>query len=122
MITQLKFVGIPATDQDRALKFYTEKLGFEVSMDQVFDEKQRWIELGIAGGDTRIVLFQFGDNLKPGGSLNLSFWSDDVESTAAALKAKGVEFAMEPKRMHYGTISAFKDPDGNVLGLLQDPQ
>jgi len=36
VITQLKFVGIPTSDQDRALKFYTEKLGFEVSTDQVF--------------------------------------------------------------------------------------
>jgi len=41
MITQLKFVGIPTTNQDRALKFYTEKLGFEVSTDQVFNDKQR---------------------------------------------------------------------------------
>ena len=40
MITQLKFVGIPTTDQDRALRFYTEKLGFEVSTDQVFNDQQ----------------------------------------------------------------------------------
>lgn len=52
VITQIKFVGIPTTDQDRALKFYTEKLGFEVSTDQVFDEKQRWIELRIANSPT----------------------------------------------------------------------
>ena len=63
------------------------------------------------------MLFLFGDNLKPGGPLNLSLWSDDVESTAWALKAKSVEFVMEPKQMHYGTVSAFKDLDGNVLLL-----
>jgi len=41
MITQIKFVSIPTRDQNRALKFYTEKLGFEVATDQVFDAKQR---------------------------------------------------------------------------------
>ena len=40
MITQLKFVGIPTKDQDRVLEFYTGKLGFEVSTDQVFDGNQ----------------------------------------------------------------------------------
>ena len=48
MITQIKFVSIPTRDQSRALKFYTEKLGFEVATDQQFDAKQRWIELRIA--------------------------------------------------------------------------
>jgi catechol 2,3-dioxygenase-like lactoylglutathione lyase family enzyme len=57
MITQVKFVGIPTRDQDRALKFYTEKLGFEVSTDQVFNAKQRWIELRIGNSGTRVVLF-----------------------------------------------------------------
>ncbi len=41
MITQVKFVGIPTTDQDRALAFYNEKLGFQVSTDQVFNGTQR---------------------------------------------------------------------------------
>jgi catechol 2,3-dioxygenase-like lactoylglutathione lyase family enzyme len=45
MIKQIKFVSIPVEDQDRALDFYTEKLGFTIITDQPFDEKQRWIEL-----------------------------------------------------------------------------
>jgi predicted enzyme related to lactoylglutathione lyase len=117
MIRGVKFVSIPVTDQERALAFYTDVLGFRVLTDQPHDEKQRWIELRIPGADTRIVLFQFGDNLKPGGLMNLSLWSDDVEATAQNLKAKGVEFVMEPKQMPYGMVSAFKDLDGNVLGL-----
>jgi len=117
MINGVKFVSIPVEDQDRALAFYTEVLGFRLLTDQPFNEKQRWLELGIPGADARIVLFQFGDTLKPGGYLNLSFWTDDVESTAQELKAKGVQFEMEPKRMHYGTISIFKDLDGNRLML-----
>ena len=52
-----KFVGIPTSDQQRSLRFYTEKLGFAVSTDQPFDGKQRWIEMRVANATTRIVLF-----------------------------------------------------------------
>jgi catechol 2,3-dioxygenase-like lactoylglutathione lyase family enzyme len=117
MIRGVKFVSIPVSDQDRALAFYTEVLGFRLLTDHPFSEKQRWLELGIPGADARIVLFQFGDKLKPGGQLNITLWADDVEATARDLKAKGVEFVMEPKRMTYGTTSIFKDMDGNCLVL-----
>ena len=117
MIRGVKFVSIPVADQDRALAFYTDVLGFSLLTDQPFSEKQRWLELGIPGADTRIVLFQFGDKLQPGGQLNITLWSDDVEATARDLKAKGVEFVLEPKKQHYGTTSIFKDLDGNCLVL-----
>jgi catechol 2,3-dioxygenase-like lactoylglutathione lyase family enzyme len=117
MIRGVKFVSIPVTDQDRALAFYTNILGFRLLTDQPFNENQRWLELGIPGADTRIVLFRFGDNLQPGGMLNVTLWSDDVEGTAQELKAKGVEFVMEPKRMPYGVTSIFKDIDGNRIVL-----
>jgi len=117
MIRGVKFVSIPVSDQDRALSFYTDVLGFRLLTDQPFNEKQRWLELGIPGADTRIVLFQFGDKLQPGGQLNITLWADDVEATARDLKAKGVEFVLEPKRMAYGTTSIFKDSDGNCLVL-----
>src|ERR1700675_4476445 len=117
MIRGVKFVSIPVADQDRALAFYTDILGFRLLTDQPFNEKQRWLELGIPGADTRIVLFQFGDKLKPGGQLNIALWADDVEATARELKAKGVEFVLEPKRQHYCTTSIFKDVDGNHMVL-----
>ena len=117
MIKTIKFVSIPVANQERALAFYTDVLGFRLLTDQPFSEKQRWLELGIPGAETRIVLFQFGDKLQPGGQLNITLWADDVEATARDLKAKGVEFVMEPKRMHYGTTSVFKDVDGNHLVL-----
>jgi|SRR5215472_9567608 len=117
MIRGVKLVSIPVTDQDRALAFYTEVLGFRLVTDQPFNDKQRWLELGIPGADTRVVLFRFGEKLQPGGMLNVTLWADDVEATARELKAKGVEFIMEPKRMPYGTTSVFKDIDGNHLVL-----
>lgn len=116
-IRGIKFVSIPVTDQDRALAFYTEKLGFRVVTDQPFDEKQRWLELGIPGAETCIVLFNMGDAMKPGGLTNVTLWTDDVEGTARELKSKGVEFVMEPKRFGWGTSSIFKDVDGNRIML-----
>ncbi len=113
MIRGVKFVSIPVTDQDRALAFYTQKLGFRVVTDQPYDAEQRWIELGVPGADTRIVLFRFGENLKPGGQMNVAFWTDNVEATARELKSRGVQFVMEPKREDWGTAAAFEDIDGN---------
>ncbi|HWF11993.1 MAG TPA: VOC family protein [Bryobacteraceae bacterium] len=57
MIKRIKFLGIPVRDQERALRFYTENLGFRVFTDQPFNDKQRWIELTIPGAETGIVLF-----------------------------------------------------------------
>ena len=117
MIRGVKFLGICVSDQDRALAFYTQKLGFRVVTDQPYDEEQRWIELGIPGADTRIVLFHFRKALKPGGNTNLTFWSDDVEGTAEELKSRGVKFVMGPKREDWGVAAAFEDADGNRFGL-----
>jgi catechol 2,3-dioxygenase-like lactoylglutathione lyase family enzyme len=56
MITRVKFIGIPVRNQDAQLKFYTEKLGFQILTDQPLG-KQRWIELKIPRAETAIVLF-----------------------------------------------------------------
>ncbi len=117
MIRGIKFASIPVTDQDRALAFYTEKLGFRLVTDQPFSDEQRWIEMGIPGAETRVVLFRFGEAMKPGGNMNVTFWADDVEATARELKSKGVQFVMDPTRQEWGTAAAFKDPDGNCFVL-----
>ncbi len=118
MITQLKFVGIPTRDQDRALKFYTEQIGFEVATDQVFDGKQRWIELRIASSATRVVLFTpEGHENRIGTFFNGSFACDDVQATYRQFKARGVEFVSEPQKQPWGEFAMFKDPDGNQFVL-----
>jgi predicted enzyme related to lactoylglutathione lyase len=118
VITRIKFVGIPTTDQDRALKFYTEKLGFEVSTDQVFSEKQRWIELRIANSPTRVVLFTpEGHENRIGTFFNGSFACDDVSATYRQLKARGVNFIKEPQKQPWGEFAMFQDPDGNQFVL-----
>lgn len=119
MITHVKFVGIPTSDQDRALVFYTEKLGFKVLTDQPFGEKQRWIELSIGGSQTAFVLFTpEGHEDRIGTFFNGSLACDNVEKTYEELMAKGVEFISAPKKEHWGTFAILKDPDGNqfVIG------
>jgi predicted enzyme related to lactoylglutathione lyase len=114
MISHLKFVSIPTRDQQRALEFYTEKLGFAVATDQQFDAQQRWIELRIANSSTRVVLFTpEGHEDRIGSFFNGSFACDDAVETYRQLKARGVEFASEPQKQPWGTYAIFKDPDGN---------
>ncbi|MBF5043566.1 VOC family protein [Aggregicoccus sp. 17bor-14] len=118
MIKMVKFVGIPVSDQDRALAFYTEKLGFKVATDQPMGPKQRWIELRIPGAQTAVVLFTpEGQEDRVGSFFNGAFGSDDVMESYAQLKARGVEFEGEPQKQPWGTFAKFKDPDGNLFVL-----
>lgn len=116
MIVHVKFVSIPTTDQDRALAFYTEKLGFKLVTDQPFDEKQRWIELRIGSAETRFVLFSSG-GAPPGSTFNGALACDNVPKTYEELKARGVEFDSPPQEQPWGTFAVMRDPDGNQFVL-----
>jgi catechol 2,3-dioxygenase-like lactoylglutathione lyase family enzyme len=119
MIRGIKFVGIPVKNQDAALKFYTEKLGFKVVTDQPMGPGQRWIELLVPGAESGIALFTpEGHEKRIGEFQSISFWCDDVFATAKILQSKGVQFSAEPKREVWGATATFKDADGNqfVLG------
>lgn len=117
MIKGIKFVTVPVRDQEKALKFYTEKLGFQILTDQPMGS-QRWIELGIPGADTELVLFTSpGHEALIGQFQPLVFWSDNVQKSFKELSAKGVEFLGAPKTAEWGTSVMFKDPDGNQFLL-----
>jgi predicted enzyme related to lactoylglutathione lyase len=119
MIKGIKFVGIPVRDQDRALAFYTKKLGMQIVTDQPMGGGQRWIELKIPGTETGIALFTPpGHEDRIGSFVNLSFASGDVKATYAELTSRGVEFVQPPKKEPWGESAIFKDPDGNsfVIG------
>ena len=118
MVRGIKFVGIPVSDQDAALKFYTEALGLKVVTDQPFTPQQRWIELMIPGADTGVALFTpEGHEKRIGEFQSISFWCDDVFATTEVLKKKGVAFAKEPTVESWGSVAVFKDPDGNQFVL-----
>jgi catechol 2,3-dioxygenase-like lactoylglutathione lyase family enzyme len=116
MIRGVKFVSIPTRDQDRALEFWTRKVGFQIATDQPFGGGQRWIELRVPGADTRLVLFTPpGHEDRIGGFTNMAFWSDDLDATYARLTAAGVETLGPPKKESWGSSLLFKDPDGNTF-------
>jgi catechol 2,3-dioxygenase-like lactoylglutathione lyase family enzyme len=116
MISHVKFVSILTRDQDRALKFWTERVGFHVLTDQPFDDTHRWIELRIGSSETRLVLFgRSGDG--PGQPFNGALACDNVERTYQELVARGVTFLSPPKKEPWGTFATFEDPDGNHFVL-----
>ena len=119
MISHIKFVSIPVRDQNRALDFYTEKLGFTIITDQPFDDSQRWIELGIGRSGSGIALFTpKGHEDRIGTFTGISFVAEDVMETCRELTKHGVKFIQAPKKADWGTTAIFADPDGNqfVLG------
>lgn len=118
MIRAVKFVSVPVRDQDRALEFYTRKLGMRVITDSPFDGTQRWIELGFPRADTKLVLFTApGQDAMIGAFMNITFMADDVEATARELAERGVEFVQPPQKADWGTAAIFKDVDGNQFVL-----
>jgi predicted enzyme related to lactoylglutathione lyase len=118
MITHVKFVSVPTRDQERALKFWTEQVGFTLHTDQPMGPGKRWIELKIRDSATALVLFTpEGQEDRIGTFFNGSLACDDVEATYRQMSERGVEFEGEPAKQPWGTFAKFKDPDGNTFIL-----
>jgi len=123
-------------DQDEALAFYTEKLGFEVQSDVTLPELGdfRWLTVSPAGqSDVAIVLMaipgppvmdeevasQVRSLMARGFAGTVFLTTDDVKASYEELKARGVEFTEEPEERPYGIDSGFRDPSGNSFRLTQ---
>jgi predicted enzyme related to lactoylglutathione lyase len=115
---KVNFVSIPVRDQDQALSFYTEKLGFLILTDQPFDDHQRWIELRVPGCETKVVLFTPpGHEDRVGSFSNVTFMTDDLERTYRELTQRGVVFTAPPTKQPWGQFAKFQDADGNQFVL-----
>src|SRR5262245_45317750 len=127
MITKGRAVNIYVGDQDRALAFYRDVLGFDVLMDMPMGDMgppghqdQRWIAVAPKGAETRFILYTPpGLEDRVGGFSALMFDCDDIQATYEELKGKGVEFTEAPAMQGWGWWAQFKDPDGNEFGLAQ---
>ncbi|HLG80423.1 MAG TPA: VOC family protein [Bradyrhizobium sp.] len=118
MIKRIKFLGIPVRDQDRALQFYTEKLGFRILTDQEFSPTQRWIELSIPGAETGVALFTpEGHEDRIGTHVNTSWEVDNIDRTYGELSARGVEFSGPPQKQPWGSFLKMRDSEGNQIVL-----
>ena len=121
-IEKISFVSIPVKDQDRAIDFYTNKLGFKLEADTPMgDDGSRWVEVSVPGSDTRLVLYGGPDTHDLiGRNSPAAFSTSDIQATADELKAAGVEFTVELKTEFWGTFFMFKDLDGNQF-LVSGP-
>jgi predicted enzyme related to lactoylglutathione lyase len=118
MIRKIKFVSIPVRDQDRALRFYVDTLGFTVQTDQPMGPGQRWIELRPPKGDTGVALFTApGHENRIGTFTGISMECDNVEKTYDELRTKGAEFSKPPKEEPWGTMAILRDSEGNEIVL-----
>lgn len=117
-IQHLDLIGMPVTDQQVSLDFYTQKLGFKarVNMEHFEMPGIRWIELVPPGAATAIVLSTWEDGRSPG---TLVLVTTDIEADYAELQAKGLD--LPPlERQPWGISALITDPDGNQLLLQQN--
>ena len=121
-ISQIGTVVVPVSDQDRAIEFYTEALGFEKRTDVPFGNGYRWVEVGPAGAQTTIAIVPPPPG-KPTGNVEtgIALNTDDVDAVHADLKARGVDVDEEVSRMGdpVPPMFWFRDPEGNTLLVVE---
>jgi catechol 2,3-dioxygenase-like lactoylglutathione lyase family enzyme len=135
-ITQVATVFVPVSDQDRALEFYLDKLGFEKRVEFRYGEVHRWIEVAPQGSTNAIALVPPSEGTSIGGDRTYcAFTTKDIESDHATLRARGVDVDAEIGRKgshRSGLVSLdvivkdpvpsqffFRDNDGNRFLIVE---
>ncbi len=130
MLTNIGTITVQVTDQDKALEFYTQKLGFEKRSDEPMGPNQRWIEVAPQGAQTRILLYKATPEApgapsyqeakaRIGQSTGMVLEVDDIQTTFAQLKSNGVLIEEELQKQPWGWWGVFADQDGNTYGVHQ---
>lgn len=120
-ITQVTTVMVPVADQDRAIEFYAENLGFEKRADVPFGDGDRWVEVAPPGAATTIALVPPREGESAGIETRVAFDSTDIEADHATLRERGVDVDAEVMRMG-GPVPPmffFRDADGNRLLIIE---
>ena len=120
-VTQVGRVMVPVRDQDEAISFYTEKLGFTLVADVPFGEGDRWVEVGPAGGGTSLALVPPRGEYQPGRMTGIALDSPDPRAVHDELQSRGVDVDAELMGGD-GSVPQmffFRDHDGNQLLLVQ---
>jgi catechol 2,3-dioxygenase-like lactoylglutathione lyase family enzyme len=120
-ITQIGTVMIPVTDQDRALEFYTGKLGLETRADVPYGNAERWVEVAPPGAATTLALVLPREGEPTGIDARVAFASTDIDADHSDLLARGVDADAEVMRMGdpIPPMFFFTDQDGNRLLMVQ---
>lgn len=134
MITRMSFASVYVLDQESALDFYVNKLGFEEKMKIPLGDNAFWLTVAPQGqSGLEITLMpiynggmfkqdvaeKLGEMVKSGTFGFGVFETNDIYATYEELKGKGVEFSKEPTKEFYGTEALFKDDSGNWFSLVE---
>jgi catechol 2,3-dioxygenase-like lactoylglutathione lyase family enzyme len=120
-IAGISLVIIPSADQDRAIEFYVDSLGFEKRTDVPFGNDYRWVEVYPPSGPTGIALAPPRPGDATAVQTGITLTTDDVDATHAELRSRGVDVDAEVARMGdpVPPMFWFRDPDGNTLMVVQ---
>jgi catechol 2,3-dioxygenase-like lactoylglutathione lyase family enzyme len=119
-VTGLRTVGIPVSNQDRAVDFYVRTLGLEPRLDFPMGGGSRWIEVAPGAAATTVALVQANDKLPAGVETGIRFTTTDADATHAYLTASGVDVDDVLRWPGVPAMFAFRDPDGNGLEMVQE--
>ena len=114
-------VLVPVSDQDTAIAFYTDTLGFSLVADVPFGKGDRWVEVAPPGGGASIALVPPRGEYQPGRMTGIAFVSADPRGDYAELKGKGVDVDAELMGGD-GTVPLlffFRDHDANQLMIVE---
>ncbi|KRF22621.1 MULTISPECIES: VOC family protein [unclassified Phycicoccus] len=133
MITNISIVSVFVKDQDEALAFYTDVLGFEPKDDITLGDGYRWctvvhpkqpelnVNLAVPGPPLAPEMVEAIRRAQDEGGMNgLGLSVDDCQKTYEELSAKGVEFIQPPSKRPYGTEALCRDNSGNWLVLVEE--
>jgi catechol 2,3-dioxygenase-like lactoylglutathione lyase family enzyme len=120
-ITQVGTVMVPVSNQDQALEFYIDTLGFEKRADTPYGAGDRWVEVAPEGAATTLALVPPREGDSVGIETRVGFSTEDIEADHASLKALGVDVDAEVMRMGAPVppMFFFRDPDGNNFLIVQ---
>jgi catechol 2,3-dioxygenase-like lactoylglutathione lyase family enzyme len=114
-------VMVPVNDQDKALEFYTDKLGFEKRTDSPYGEGDRWIEVAPPGAETTIALVPPREGESTGIQSRTGFTTTEIDATHDELRDRGVD--VDPEVMRMGDpvppMFFFRDQDGNNFLMVE---
>lgn len=120
-VAQVETVMVPVSDQDAAIEFYVETLGFEKRADVPFGDGNRWVEVAPREGATSIALVEPREGEPAGIETRVALGTSDIDGDHASLRERGVDVDAEVMRMG-GPVPPmffFRDPDGNRLLIVQ---
>ncbi|GHE56791.1 glyoxalase [Streptomyces vinaceus] len=126
MLTNIMYVTLYVTDQERSLRFYTQQLGLDKRVDYPGPDG-RFLTVGVPGSPLDIILWPHAEasgvpaEPRPGATPGPVFLeSDDLRADFKVLRARGVRFDQpEPEDYGYGVRIEAVDPDGNRISLRQ---